>query len=171
MLAVILGLAAVIFSVILGGMVAESQNPPTVKPGANDGSSSCTALCAQLQARHAERCMAEADERTAEARLRSLSDQRTGFLVASAVALAAGFAALFIPFVGAAVAAGFFAVAAALGALALGLQGAIIAAENDRSRKAAAARTARQLEADARQMLIETCPGEAAACLALVGSC
>lgn len=171
MLAVILGLAAVIFSVIIGGLVGQSQNPPTVTPGANDGASSCSALCAQLQARHAERCMAEADERSAEARLSSLNDQRTGFLVASAVALAAGFASLFIPFVGAAVAAGFFAAAAALGALALGLQGAILAAESDRAGKAAAARTGRQREAEARQMMIEKCPGEAAACLALVGSC
>lgn len=163
--------AVVIFSVIIGGWIAQSQNPPSVTPGTNNPDADCSQRCADLQARHSERCIAEADERNAEARASSLSDQRNGFLAAAAIATGMAIAALFIPFIGGAIAAGFFAAAAALAVLALALEGAVIAAENDRASKAAIARTCRIREAEARQLLIDNCPKEAAGCIALLSPC
>ena len=93
MLGVLIGVAVVIFGIILGGWIAQSQNPPSVTPGNNNPDGNCSQLCADLQARHSERCIAEADERNAEARFNSLSDQRNRFLTAAAIATATAFTA------------------------------------------------------------------------------
>ena len=162
--------AVVIFIIIVGGLIAQSQNPPSVTPGTNNPDADCPQRCADLQARHSERCIAEADERNAEARVNSLSDQRNGALIAAAIATASGFAALF-SVVLALAAPGFFAAAIVFAALALGFTGAVIAAENDRATKASIARASRIGEAEARQLLIDNCPKEAAGCIALLSSC
>lgn len=170
MLAIIIGLAVVIFGIIIGGVIGQSQNPPSVTPGDNTPDATCTQICSDLQSRHSERCMAEADEQSAVARLNSLSDQRNGFLFAAAIATAAGFAAL-ASVVAAFTAPGFFAAAAALAVLALGLEGAVIAAENDRASKANIARTARGRENDAIRLLNEKCPNDVNACMAKLLPC
>jgi hypothetical protein len=171
MLIAILGGALVLGLIGLGIFIGQAGNGASITPVKPEPTNDCDKLCADWSLARSQHCLAEADTATAKARADSLSDQRNGYLVAAGIATAAAIASLFIPFIGAAVAAGLFAAAAVLAASALLLLGAAIAAHNDFLAKSGIERAAAVIEAAARNDLLTKCHDKALSCLSTPSPC
>jgi len=157
---------------VIGATIARAQKQSTLIYAPDNDSTSCEALCRQLQTRRSERCTAEADARAAQARLDNLSMQLRNVMIAVAALLAAAYVVSVIPFVGPVLAAAMFAAAATLlQVVAFGLLGAWSAAETDRQSKTQAASDARRREDNARFELFSDCADTRDRCLQSLPSC
>lgn len=164
------GVVGIILAVIIGGWIAQSQNPPRVDQGNNHPEANCSGHCADLLARHSELCLAEAAQRAAEERVRELTDARNFATAAAAVVMASGVALIATGFGGIAGAV-LVAVAAGMFAFALGLAGGVTAAEGDLRSKAADVSRIMAAKAEALKILAEKCPNEVSGCLAMLLPC
>lgn len=169
----LVGVGVVVGLYLVGRAIGAAGNPTTVTVGTNNTESTdCGVLCSQWDARRQERCNAEADQRTAQARVDGLRASMLTVLGAATSLAVAAAAAAAIPFFGTAIAAALAAAAAVMFALALVLAGQLGAAEVDLAGKAKAAQDARTAEAAARALLASGCsPQQADACLMRPSPC
>ena len=158
---------------VIGQAVGTRGSIPTITPGENTTDlESCWAACQQWSLRRVERCNAERDEASAQARVSSFRASFLAVVAALTAAIIAAAQVAAIPIIGPAAAAALLAVAAALVASAAYLLGVLQAAINDLAIKAAAAQGARTAETRAYELMLQKCPPEEVAkCLAMPAPC
>jgi len=174
----------VIVIIAVGVWLGKQGTVPTRKPGSNQTDvTQCEDACDQFDARRAERCLAEQDQASAREHVTAIRDLLFALSSGSVAVLlgviagAGGAAALvaavpvlapIMPLILAVLAIGFLMAAAAIIALAA----ALITAEADLGDKRRAATAARDVEAEARNILLRVCPdAEAQQCLARSALC
>jgi hypothetical protein len=170
---IILGIATLVVASGIGrSMAINSRNPTDAVGENNPNPAACREACDQWDRRRSEKCGAEADEAATRARADALRTELSIALSVVAGLLAAAIAAAALPAVGWLVAAGFFTAAGVAAATSSFIMGKLVAADEDVGRQEAASHEAREREAEAREIVLSSCPGtEADACLARSGPC
>ncbi len=164
--------AIILLGIFFGGRLTGSNERSSTTPvGNNENSENCKVLCNQWDQRRQERCIAE---NTVEASQRKVDNTRASLAVATIVAgVLAGAAYL------ASLAPGYgWVVAIVLGAAAVVaflaadfILGKLSAAGDELDAAEGNASKARNLEAEARTLLVKKCPDQANACLSLPSPC
>jgi hypothetical protein len=150
-------IAGIFVIFVVGALAGSSGSPSTITVGTNTLEGTCNELCNQWDARRQERCIAQHQLAVAQARVNTIQNERNAALATAAALTAAAIAAVWIPFAGQVIAAGFLAAAGIAAALAVFLWGELTMAIGDRDKKASAVNAAFTAEAQARATLLAQC--------------